>query len=640
MDSEQKNKKIMHLLSLAPHEPGVYLMQDSDEKIIYVGKAGNLKRRLSSYFVKPVLHNIKGEVLVKKISSFEIIITRTEKEALILESNLIKKYRPRYNVILKDDKRYPSLRLDTRNSHPYLSVVRKIKKDGALYFGPFASSGAVRQTLNIINKIFKLRKCKTEDLKKKIRPCLNYQLNLCMAPCCFNVKQEEYFNIVNEVILFLKGNRVDLIKKIKKGMHKAAEEENFEKAAELRDKMFAIEKTVEKQVAVTTDFIDRDVLSIVRSSDSLVITLLNVRKGYLIGTRHFSFAETISTDAEVAGGFIRQYYEKVPFIPKEILVPTDLEDYLLIEEILSSLKGAKVSIHHPQRGQKADLVKMAYKNAVNRLNEIQNAKSYDKDLLLRIQRKIKMDRLPCRIECFDNANISGTNPVSAMVVFENGRPKKSLYRKYAIKGVDEQNDYAYMAEVLQRRFGKGEDSKPYPDILLLDGGRGQISTGVSILKDLNIEVTFEILGIAKKNEMKGETKDKIYKNKRSNPLIFKGDDDLLLFFEKIRDEAHRFATSYHKKRRLKTQKHSALDEVPGIGDKKKKILLKHFKSIKKIQAATLKEISALPGISQKDAKAIVGADSISAHPDDSISAHPDDSISAHPYPPKMIQGQK
>jgi len=596
-------------LSGTPNDPGVYLMKDAEGKVIYVGKAKNLKKRLSSYFKQSGQKefrqiDLKTRVLVKKVLSFDTIITRTEKEALILESNLIKQYRPRYNVILKDDKRYPSLRLDIKSQYPSLNIVRKIEKNGAQYFGPFSSSQAVRQTLKIIHKTFKLRKCKTKELKQRSRPCLNYQIGACLAPCCLNVDNKTYNEIVKEVILFLKGRTPELIKKIKKQMTSAARDQDYERAAVLRDKIFALEKILEKQVAVTTDFKDRDVIAIADSPEISLIALLFVRGGYLVGKMHFSFTKTISTKAEMVSAFIRQYYEKTHFIPQEVLVPIPLEDTCVLEDWLTAINQKKVRILYPIRGEKTQLVKMAAHNAQNSLKDLTVSNDAAIDISVRLQKRLRMDKMPERIECFDNSSISGTEPVAGMVVFENGKPNKSLYRKYKIKTVNKQDDYAYMAEILTRRYGKGEKSKPYPDLLIVDGGKGHLNIAVSIIKKFKLEKNFEIIGIAKKDAARGETNDKVYQLGRANPVNFGREGDLLLFLQKIRDEAHRFAIFFHRKRRDKKSIHSVFDTVSGIGKKRKEILLKHFGTIDRISKATLEELISLPGIDRKIAEEI------------------------------------
>jgi len=602
--SSVPDENLIEKLSGVPPKPGVYLMKDAGGEVIYVGKAKNLKKRLAAYFTRPGQLDTKTGVLVNKISTYETILTGTEKEALILESSLIKRYKPRYNIDLKDDKRYPSLRLDITSPYPNLVIVRKIVKNGALYFGPFASARAVRETLKIIQKTFKLRKCKTRAFKNRSRPCLNYQMGACLAPCCLKVDEQIYNEVVKEVILFLKGRTPELIQKIKAEMVSAAKVQDYERAAILRDKIFFLEKTLEKQVAVTTDFKDRDILAFARSPELSLITLLSVRGGFLLGTRHFSFKETMSTDGEMIGAFIRQYYEKAHVVPQEILVPIDLEDTVLLEAYLKRVKAKSIRILWSRRGVKANLLKIAVQNAQNELKNLIASAVAEEDLLTRLQKRLKMGSIPKRIECFDNSNISATAPVSSMVVFENGKAKKSSYRRYKIKTVSVQNDYAYLAEIIGRRYGKGEESKPYPDLLMVDGGKGQLNIAVSVLRGLHLENEFEIIGIAKRDEKKGEVEDKIYKPGRANPISFGREQDLRLFFERIRDEAHRFAISFHRMRRTKTAMRSVLDSVPGIGVKRKKALLKHFGSIKKIRAATLDELTALPGMNRKAAEAV------------------------------------
>jgi excinuclease ABC subunit C len=594
-------------LARVTSSPGVYLMKDAEGNIIYVGKALNLKKRLSSYFKKGSSADIKVGILISRIFDFETIITGSEKEALILESNLIKKYLPRYNVILKDDKRYPSLRIDLNQPYPNLAVVRKTKKDGALYFGPFSSAKAVHQTLKVINKAFKLRKCKTREPKMRSRPCLNHQMDSCLAPCCLNVPTAEYHRIVKEIVLFLKGRTPELIREIKNQMICASDNLDFETASQLRDKMFSLEKTLEKQIVVTTDFKNRDAIAIAVKTPYVLITVLNIRNGYLLDTRNFAFYETLSTDMEMVGTFIKQYYEKSHFVPPEILVPTIPEDTVLLEEALGSIRGGRASILMPQRGEKIAILRMAQRNAENGLKDFIASVENRANLLARLQKRLKMKGSPDRIECFDNSNISGKEPVSGMVVFENGNPDKSQYRRYRIRTVSGQDDYATMAEILGRRYSKGEGSKPYPDLLMVDGGKGQLNIALSVLKRLDLAANFQLVGIAKKDPERGELEDKIYIPGRVNPINFGREGDLLLFLQRIRDEAHRFAISFHRKIRTKSALVSVLDAIPGVGKKRKQTLLRHFGTIKKIRAATVEEIGELPGMNRNAAESVKSA---------------------------------
>ena len=608
MNDKTKNREaasnVAQKLSMVGSEPGVYLLKNAAGKILYIGKARDLKKRLAAYFKNANQADTKTGVLVKKIADINTVITRTEKEALLLEANLIKRYRPRYNVVLKDDKRYPSLRLDLNEAFPSFTIVRKIGQDDAMYFGPFASAQAVRETLKIINKTFKLRKCRAKDFKTRTRPCLHCQMEGCLAPCCLDVDPNVYHQQVNEAILFLKGRTPDLIRKTKKEMQHAAEARDYERAARLRDKIFSLEKTIERHTAVVTDFKDRDVFAIASHDGFSMITLLVVRGGFLRGTQHFDFSEIISSDEEILGAFIRQYYDKHRYAPKEILVSLNLEDARLIEDYLASIKGVKVRIRYPQRGEKTALLKMAAQNAHKALHDFIASRTAEMDILLRLQKRLKLNTFPERIECYDNSNISGSEPVAGMVVFAKGRPQKSAYRKYRIKTVTEHDDYAYMSEVLRRRFGKGQAAGPYPDLLMVDGGKGQLNIAVAVVKDLNLMGAFEMIGIAKKDEKRGETQDKIFRPGRANPISFGREGDLLLFLQRIRDEAHRFAIRFHRKRRTKTAMGSVLDTIPGIGKKRKAMLFKHFKSVNNIRAASLEELTVLPGINRRLAEEI------------------------------------
>lgn len=594
-------------LARTSHEPGVYLLKNESNAIIYIGKARDLRKRLAAYFKNSGYNDMKTGVLVHKIYDFDTIITGNEKEALILESNLIKRYRPRYNVVLKDDKRYPSLRLDLKEKYPGFSIVRKIGEDDAAYFGPFASAHAVRETLKTINKTFKLRKCRAKDFKTRTRPCLHCQMEGCLAPCCLDVDPQTYREQVNEAVMFLSGRTTDLIAKIKAQMDIASRAQEFERAARLRDKMFSLQRTIEKQIAVTTDFKDRDVFAIVRSDGHALITVFNVIGGFLKGTRHFSFEEILSTDEEAMGTFIRQYYEKTVSVPKEILVSINMPDRPLIEAWFRSLKGKSIKILTPKRGEKAKLLAMATRNAEKELQEFLAARTAEMQLLARLQKKLKLPAIPKRIECFDNSNISGTEPVAGMVVFENGKANKSAYRKFKIQGVPTHDDYAYLSEVLSRRLGKsnsGQEPEPFPDLMMVDGGRGQLNIALAVIKELSLEGQFEIIAIAKKDEKKGEAQDKVFKAQRINPIAFGKDAELLLFLQRIRDEAHRFAISFHRKRRAKTALHSELDAIPGIGKKRKTILLKHFKSVRKIREADIEQLNAVSGINRSAAEAV------------------------------------
>ena len=585
-------------------KPGVYLMKNGDGRIIYVGKAINLKKRVASYFQHKDTHSPKTALMVTRIADIDTVVTASEKEALILESNLIKRHRPRFNVVLKDDKRYPSIRIDVRAVYPKIEIVRKTPKDGAAYFGPFSSAHAVRQTVKLINKTFPLRKCSDRSMANRSRPCIHHQMGQCLAPCCLDVDPETYRGIVKESILFLKGRTPELIKRVRRKMLKAAEDEHFEAAAALRDRMFALEKTLERQVTVTNDFMDRDVVGISGNSDFRLVTVMTLRRGFLQGARHFELVQAAPEKGDLVAQFLGQFYQAAHGIPVEVLVPEMPTQAELLAETLSEWKGRRVYIRRPLRGEKRRLLDMAQVNADNTLRERLQRASQEHAVLEGLQRQLHMDRLPKRIECFDNSNLGGTNTVSAMVVFVDGRPFKSGYRRYTIQSVDGPDDYASMAEVLTRRYGKINEANPAPDLLLVDGGKGQLGIACAIIGKLGLSGQFQLAGIAKKDEVRGETEDKIYLPGRSNPLNLGRDGRLLLLLQQIRDEAHRFAITFQRKRRQRSMVRSALDRIPGIGPRRKAMLMKHFGSIKKIRAATLEELGALPGINQTLARTI------------------------------------
>jgi len=591
-------------IAKAPMAPGVYLLKDASGAILYIGKARQLKKRLAAYTKTACRMNAKTGALVDKIVDLETILTGSEKEALILESNLIKKHRPRYNVDLKDDKRYPSLRLDLAEDYPQFKVVRKIGEDAAMYFGPFASAHAVRETLKIINRTFKLRKCKAGEFRTRTRPCLHCQMDGCLAPCCRDVAPQKYREQVNEAILFLNGRTRDLLQKIRREMQAASAAQSFEKAARLRDKLFSIERTVEKQIAVTTDFKDRDVFALARCETDFLITVLAVRGGFLSGARHYPVSETLGTEAETLGEFIRHYYDRRYFIPSEVLSAHALEDAALIGEVLSAAKGRRVSLHHPRRGQKRRLVEMAVRNAETELKRHLESRKAEMVMLNRLKKRLKLNRLPERIECFDNSNLAGAEPVAGMVVFEKGHPQKTAYRTYRLKTVSTPDDYAAMAEVLRRRFSKTGADGPLPDLLVVDGGKGQLNVASALLAELELGDRIDAIGIAKRDASRGESRDKIFKPGRANPVTFGRDADLLLFLQRIRDEAHRFAIGFHRRRRGKNALVSRLDAVPGIGPQRRKTLMRHFKSIANIRAAQLEEISTLPGFNPELARRV------------------------------------
>jgi excinuclease ABC subunit C len=591
----------------APAGPGVYIMKDAEGTVLYVGKARCLRRRLAAYF-KPSGHaDPRIEQLVRRIAAFETVVTRTEKEALILESSLIKRHRPRYNVTLKDDKRYPSLRLDLREAYPRFEIVRQAGGDEALYFGPFASANAVRETLRVLNRTFKLRQCRAVEFKTRRRPCLHCQMHGCFAPCCRDVPPELYREHVREAVLFLKGRTRELLQKIRAEMQAAAQAEEFEKAARLRDKLFALEKTVERQVAATTDFKDRDVFAAACAGGSAAVTALIVRGGVISGSRHYRFPETIASAEEILRVFLSQFYETRDSVPAEILVADAVADAGLIAEALSAAAGRQVRLLRPVRGEKARLTAIARANAQTELEQMLAERDSERDRLRRLKRALDLRRLPERIECVDNSTLMGRAPVAARVVFVGGRPHPDGYRKYRLQSVEIPDDYAAMAEVLGRRFRDAGGREALPDLLLIDGGKGQLNTAAAVMRELNLEGAFDLAAIAKRDERRGEARDKVFLPGRSNPVNFGRENDLLLFLQRVRDEAHRYAVGFHRRRRRAAFLRSALDGIPGVGRARKAALLKRFGTVEALRAAAAADIAAVPGFTPRLAEAVRSA---------------------------------
>jgi excinuclease ABC subunit C len=588
-----------------PHSPGVYLMKDAKDRTIYVGKAKDLKKRLSSYFVKKNNHDPKTAVLIEMIKDFDIILTASDHEAFILESNLIKEYAPKYNVILKDGKNYPLLRIDMNETYPAIQRVRHIRDDNALYFGPYSSSLSVNRTLKQIQKLFKLRKCRNTQFKNRSRPCLNFQIKSCLGLCCNAVDPQEYKRQVQDAVLFLKGRSGRIIKKLKVRMMEYSGAREYEKAAQVRDTIFAIENIMEKQVVVSPDMKDRDVIAFAAAKGRAVITIMMVRSGYLIDTAHYPLDLGFKEPDEMLSAFLGQYYKTSLFLPSFVLVSHEIENRAFLEERFTDKKGKKVAIHVPVRGEKRRLVEMARVNAQRELEKRLVKEEEERASILMLKELLKMDTLPLRIECFDNSNLSGQDPVSSMAVFQDGRPFKDGYRKFIIRDIEFQDDYAYMFQVLERRFSKDSSKMPLPDLLVVDGGKGQLGMALAVLKELKIENRFCAVGLAKKNEAKGEEFDKIYIPGRSNPLNTQQAKKALYLLQRVRDEAHRFAVTFQRKRREKRAGVSLLDTVPGIGPKKKKTLLNHFKGTAQMKKTSVDEIARLPGMNRTLAQTLV-----------------------------------
>lgn len=590
-----------------PASPGVYLMKDKEGTVLYVGKAKNLRHRVRTYFGKSGDTRYSLRFLMPKVHRVETLLTDTEKEALLLENTLIKKYKPRHNINFKDDKTYFSLKFSLNEEFPKLSLVRRVKRDGARYFGPFASSAAVKETLRLLQQMFPLRTCRDANFKNRARPCLNFQIKKCLAPCCRLITPERYAELAREVLLFLEGKNSELIKHLRGKMIAAGEALEFEEAASIRDQIQAVEQTLEKQKTASRETTDQDVFAFHRQGTIWEFQVLFFRRGLLVGNQSFPFARLNLPDEEALAAFVRQYYAEDRYIPQEILLPLTVEDQPLLIEWLAEKKGGRVDILAPQRGEKKRLVEMARKNAANALQKKVSEKESFELMLIELREKLRLKTLPHRVECFDISSLFGTLAVGSMVSFLDGRPDKSRYRHYKIQAPSLADDYAMMDEVLKRRYSKLDTGLEGPDLLIVDGGKGQLNVALAVLAELGRQ-SISAIGLAKDKgkgfkKTGGEAVDKIYLPNVKDPLLLPR-SSALHYLQKIRDEAHRFAVTYHIKLRGQRGLRTILDEIPGIGEVKKKALLKHFGSLQKIQEAPAEALSQVESLTRKDVQAI------------------------------------
>ncbi len=583
-----------------PEGPGVYLFRDRSDQIIYVGKAKDLKKRVLSYFKPSPELPHKTALMMKRAAGLDYIITSTENEAFILESSLIKRHMPRYNIVLRDDKQYPWLRLDIKESYPRLAIVRRPKKDGAVYFGPFSSANSVRSTVKVIDRIFRLRKCKGSRLPKRSRPCLNYQLGRCLGPCTSEIPEASYREIVDQVRLFLEGRNRELIKQLKKDMKNFSEEQDFENAARIRDQIRAVENTIERQDVVSARMEDQDVIGIAKEDGASQLVILFVRKGSLTGSRDYYFRDQGASPSEVMEAFLKQYYHREAFIPGNIIISEPVEELEPIADWLSEMAGRRVSIHHPLRGTKRRIVGLAVSNAQNLLTR--SRESRDQDLMELTKSALRLKKTPKIIEGLDISNIQGDMAVGTVVSFVEGSPNKAGYRNYRIKGVDSIDDYGMMSELVSRRLSK---EKP-PDLFVVDGGKGHLLTVKKVVDELPGDEIPDVVAIAKADEGGPDRTDKVFIPGRKNPLSLKKDHPVLFLLMRIRDEAHRRAVTHHRKIRGKGLRRSRLDLVPGIGPKRKRLLLERFGDAESISRARPEELALIPGIGKSLARDISG----------------------------------
>lgn len=593
-----------------PTHPGVYIFKDRKGSILYVGKAGNLRHRVSSYFQKQEVKDAKTLAMLDKVADIETIVTDTEKEALILEDHLVKEHHPRYNIKLRDDKRYPCLRLTIEEDFPTLQIVRRIKKDGSLYFGPYPSATSLKETLKLIRKLFPVRTCRQLKFSQRTRPCINYEMNRCLAPCCGKIDSGSYRKMIEGVRMFLEGKNKDLIEELRKQMEKEAEELRFERAAKIRDQIEAIEYILERQKIVSTDFVDQDVIGIHSQDHTLVIYSLFIRGGKLLGGKGFTFPLSGIPEEEMLSSFLHQYYREGRFIPQQILIPRPIPEQEFMGQWLTEVSGRRVKILVPEKGEKKRLIEMARENAEKFISLHEDLKRSKGELLLAIKEKLCLSRIPNRIEAFDISNLQGGEAVGSMVTFDQGEPLKEGYRHYRIKTVEGIDDYGMMYEVLLRRYQRALEEKNLPDLILLDGGRGQLNVAQEVLKELQIKGV-DLLSLAKDRGREqgvptrvGKKGERVYHPQFKEPFILGKNSPILHFLDRIRDEAHRFALTYHKKLREKERMKSELSQIQGIGRERQRELLRYFGSLEKIKEASLEELIKVPKMNLPVAKRV------------------------------------
>lgn len=584
----------------APRLPGVYLMKDAQGKIIYIGKANNLKTRINSYYTGKDTRPM-APFLMARMQNVEFIATSTPKEALILENNLIKKHHPRYNVVLRDDKTYYHLCLDPAEKYPRLQLARKRMNNAAMYFGPYPSGLSAKETLRFVQQIFPLRTCRNRDFNLRPRPCLEYQIGRCLAPCQQMIDEESYGHLVEGAVAFLRGRRQELLSDLNKQMADAADNLRYEDAARLRDRIVALRHVLEKQYVDSTDRRECDVVGVYVEADVYSLCVLFIRDGKLLGSKSFTPIKTKADLPEIVSSALQQYYAETD-LPDEIIVPCELPEEIVIREWLSEKKGKKIQITAARKGAKKALLDMACANA-REIYAASRDKDKQKDALLDILReKLGLNNLPRKIECFDISNIGGKNAVGSMVVFQNGEPDKATYRRFRIRTINEPDDYAMMREVLSRRFNVADE---IPDLLVVDGGKGQLNIALAVLNELKIKT--DVIGLAKEERKTFSTKsvmkrkknlrqDRIYLPGRKDAITLTSAPDALALLQRVRDEAHRFALHYHQKLRQKDNMKSVLDEIPDIGAQRKKILLEHFGSAKNVREASVNDLQRVPGI--------------------------------------------
>ncbi len=597
-------------LAAIPAEPGVYLLRDRHGKVLYVGKAKSLRSRVRAYFREHGDERFQVRFLMKRVRDFETLVAASEKEALILENNLIKQYKPRYNIRLKDDKSYLSAKI-TNHPWPRITVTRKIVKDGGRYFGPFGSADGLRETIDVIRKVFPLRTCTDTVFRNRARPCLEYQIKRCLGPCCLPVDRAEYARHLHAAQMLLEGKNLELLKDLRERMKSHAERLEFEEAARIRDRVRAIEKTVERQTVLHHWGIDQDVFGLYREGGFIEAIVLMIRGGKLTSTQSWSFEDLEFADQDVLADLLTQFYWGARFIPDEVIVPTALEDAEVRAELLTEKRDKKVELIVPQRGEKLRLLEMAQDNARQSFQSRCDSEATRERMLEELRLKLHLRNTPKRIECYDISNLQGSMVVGSQVTFEEGEPDKNLYRRYRIRTVEGQDDFASLFEVLRRRLARAQRDREFPDLWVIDGGKGQLNVALEVLRETGLRDQIEVVSLAKQHVLNPararevvKSEERVFIPNRKDPIVLPKNSTALFLLVRIRDEAHRFAITYNRELRRRARMRSVLDDIEGIGPVRRRALLRHFGSLRKIRAASLDEIAAVKGFNSEIAAAI------------------------------------
>ncbi len=597
-------------LPALPTQPGVYILKDPQGKVMYVGKAKNLRTRVRTY-LRGGDERSQIRFLMRRVCKVDTLVTANDKEALILENNLIKQYKPRYNIRLKDDKTYLSAKVTLGDPWPRILVTRRIARDESRYFGPFSSAYAIRRTLDTIRKVFPLRSCTDAVFRNRSRPCLEYQIKRCLGPCCLPVDRQEYERHLQHAMQLLEGKDAEVVDELRSRMRTASHALQFEEAARLRDQVRAVEQTIEPQRMVSHGGGDRDVVGLYREGGFIEVQVLFVRQGTLTGSQGYSLDDWELPDEEVVAAILTQYYQGSRYMPDEILIPLDLDDVPAREEYLSEHRGKAVRILAPQRGDRARLVVMAAENARQSFSARRDSETRSEKMLLELQRRLHLRHVPKRIECFDISNIQGRNAVGSMVVFDQGEADKDSYRRFRIRTVEGADDFAMMYEVLMRRYRRGLEENALPDLLVVDGGKGQLNVALRVFAELGVSEV-DAIGLAKARVERAPRDTELRRKPelvflagRKNPVVLHRSSTALFLLQRIRDEAHRFAITYHKKLRQQADLASPLDDIPGVGVARRRALMRRFGSVARLRQAELDDIASVPGITETLARQIV-----------------------------------